>query len=164
MQTATQTPFGISEQNRDKAVEALQLGLVHLIDLALTSKQAHWNLQGPQFQSIHEQLDLVVNDLRTYADEVAERITTLDVAADGRSHTVAGKSTLSTFPEGRPRALAAADEIAKRLEDTSKLLREHQPLLADADPISEDLVIEVLRSLEKHRWMLNSIVAHENLT
>jgi starvation-inducible DNA-binding protein len=134
---------------------------VHLIDLALASKQAHWNLQGPQFQSIHEQLDLVVDDVREYADEVAERITTRDVAADGRSHTVAGKSSLTTFPEGRPRALGAAAEIAERLEDTSKLLREHQQVLSEVDPISEDLVIEVLRSLEKHRWMLNSIVAHE---
>jgi hypothetical protein len=34
------------------------------------------------------------------------------------------------------------------------LAREHLPGLGDSDPVSEDLVINLIEELEKHRWML----------
>ena len=42
-----------------KAASATLLNarLADAIDLALSTKQAHWNLKGPQFIAIHEMLD-----------------------------------------------------------------------------------------------------------
>ena len=53
---------------------SLQQALVDLIDLSLQAKQAHWNVYGPQFRSVHLQLDDVVADVRTWSDDVAERL------------------------------------------------------------------------------------------
>ena len=41
----------------ETVAKALQATLVELIDLALVGKQAHWSVVGPQFRSIHLELD-----------------------------------------------------------------------------------------------------------
>ena len=45
------------------AGEALQATLVDLVDLSLVAKQAHWNVVGRNFRSVHLQLDEVVKML-----------------------------------------------------------------------------------------------------
>lgn len=74
----------LSESARQVVGEALQGTLVDLLGLSLIGKQAHWNIVGPRFRSIHLQLDEVVDTARTYADTVAERAATLGVPPDGR--------------------------------------------------------------------------------
>src|SRR5579875_1352545 len=69
----------LTESDTTVTGEALQGALVDLLDLSLVAKQAHWNLYGPRFRSIHLQLDEVVATARTYADTVAERAAALGV-------------------------------------------------------------------------------------
>ena len=58
---------------------ALQQALVDLTDLSLQGKQAHWNIEGPGFRSLHLHLDEIIDEVRLAADDVAERIkATLD--------------------------------------------------------------------------------------
>jgi len=52
---------------------ALQETLVELIDLHLRAKQAHWNVVGRHFRSLHLELDELTDDVRAAADLVAER-------------------------------------------------------------------------------------------
>lgn len=59
----------------------LQAALVELVDLALVGKQAHWNVTGPQFRSVHLELDEIVALARASSDRVAERIATVGVVA-----------------------------------------------------------------------------------
>ena len=56
-----------------EAGRELQATLVELIDLSLLGKQFHWTLTGPQFMSLHLQLDELVDSWRELADAVAER-------------------------------------------------------------------------------------------
>lgn len=74
---------------------------VDLLDLSLVAKQAHWNLYGPRFRSLHLQLDEVVITARAFADTVAERAAALAVSPDGRAATIAGTSGVPPFPSGR---------------------------------------------------------------
>jgi starvation-inducible DNA-binding protein len=39
------------------SIAVLNARLVDAIDLALLTKQAHWNLKGPSFIAVHEMLD-----------------------------------------------------------------------------------------------------------
>ena len=70
-------------ENREVVAE-LQSMLVELIDLALIGKQAHWNVEGPHFRSLHLELDELVDTWRTLGDQVAERVVTLGAAPDGQ--------------------------------------------------------------------------------
>lgn len=144
----------ISEQNRDKVIEQLQNCLVDLIDLALQSKQAHWNLVGRRFRSFHLQLDDIVDAARDAADDVAERIATLNCAADGRADTISSQSRLDNFPEGRQDVDDAVTLIADRLETTIGGLRKALEPMGDLDLITEDLLIGISGKLEKHLWMV----------
>ena len=67
----------------------LQETLIDLIDLGLQAKQAHWNVVGPRFRSVHLQLDDLVAFTRDFSDTVAERIVTLGDAADGSASAIA---------------------------------------------------------------------------
>jgi starvation-inducible DNA-binding protein len=135
------------------AVDELQSFLVELTDLALTGKQAHWNLQGPHFLTRHEQLDTVVDDARAWSDEVAERIVAIGAPADGRVTTVAEATPLAAFPAG----FVADDKVVGLLVDRFDTIigrtNERIRVLGEIDPVSQDLVIGIQRGLEKHRWM-----------
>jgi starvation-inducible DNA-binding protein len=135
------------------AVDELQSFLIELTDLALTGKQAHWNIQGPLFLSRHEQLDLLVNDARTWGDEVAERIVAIGSPADGRVATVAEATQLDSFPAGFVTDDKVVGLIVDRLDVIIGRTRERIGVLGDADPVSQDLVIGIQAGLEKYRWM-----------
>ena len=135
------------------AVDELQSFLIELTDLALTGKQAHWNIQGPLFLSRHEQLDTLVIDARTWGDEVAERIVAIGTPADGRVATVAEATPLAGFPAGFVTDDKVVGLIVDRLDVIIGRTRERIGVLGDVDPVSQDLVIGIQAGLEKHRWM-----------
>jgi len=141
---------------RKTVVKDLQATLVELIDLSLLGKQAHWNVVGPNFRSIHLQLDEIVDTARLASDRVAERIATIGDAPDGRAGSVAKSSGLPDFPAGQvpvtdavQRVSATVDAMSERL--TARILR-----LADADPVSQDILIGTADELEKQAWMLRA--------
>jgi starvation-inducible DNA-binding protein len=135
------------------AVDELQSFLIELTDLALTGKQAHWNLQGPHFLTRHEQLDTLVTDARAWGDEVAERIVAIGTAADARVGTVAEATPLAAFPAGFVADDKVVGLIVDRLDAIIGRTRERISALGDVDLVSQDLVIGIQHGLEKHRWM-----------
>ena len=78
----------------------LQAVLVDLLELGNQAKQAHWNLVGAHFRSIHLELDEIVDMVREHADTIAERMRALEAVPDGRTRTVADTITLAAFPAG----------------------------------------------------------------
>jgi starvation-inducible DNA-binding protein len=90
----------LSGDNLKITGEALQGALVDLLDLALVGKQAHWNLVGRNFRSLHLQLDDIVSIARNRADDIAERAVALGLNPDGRAATVARDSLIHQFELG----------------------------------------------------------------
>src|SRR5699024_7085245 len=68
-----------------EVTDALQAALVDLVDISLIGKQAHWNLYGPHFRSVHLHLDEIIDESRAASDDVAERLVTIGHPADGRA-------------------------------------------------------------------------------
>lgn len=140
-------------ESNQKVVEVLQGNLFTLIDVALQGKQAHWNVVGAHFRNVHLHLDEIIDSAREASDEVAERISTLGVAPDGRAAQVAAGSDLDAFPEGFLKVDVILKEYGDRLEAAVRNLRDGLPVLGEEDPISEDMIIGISADLEKHLWM-----------
>lgn len=134
----------------------LQPVLTDLIALALNAKQAHWHLYGQQFLPVHERLDVLVSDARSYADEVAERVVALGVPVDGRPHAVA--EVAAEFADGFLPDDKVIAVIVEHLDAVIERARETLGPLESIDQVSQDIIIELLRALEKHRWMFASCV------
>ena len=134
--------------------EALQQTLVELAALASHTKQAHWNIHGSTFMSVHLYLDELTDLLRQSFDDVGERIAALGGSPDARPVTVSELTTLTPMPAG-PLDVATAlgsidanltsliETVGRRLEDTD-------------DIVSVDLYSNVLDDLEQHRWFVRA--------
>ncbi len=139
-----------------KVVPLLQRNLVDLVDLSLQLKQAHWNVVGPNFRSVHLQLDEILESVRVASDDIAERVVTVGHAADGRSATVSSKSRLEAYPEGFRNVRATISTVADRITTATEGLRASMKVLGELDTVSEDLLIGIAAGMEKHLWMLQA--------
>ena len=137
---------------------AAELGpvLTDLIDLSLQGKQAHWNVTGPFFQSVHSQMDKIVDDAREWADEVAERIVAVGATASGQVDDVAKVSSLDPLPNGTLGDQQALALVAQRVESVAFRARAAMERLGDIDLVSQDLITGIVGGLEKHLWMLRA--------
>ncbi|MFC8358407.1 Dps family protein [Streptomyces griseorubiginosus] len=146
----------LSDSARETAGEALQSTLVDLIGLSLIGKQAHWNIVGPRFRSIHLQLDEVVTTARTFSDTVAERSAALGLPPDGRPETIASSYTLPGSKNGWIKDDEVVQLVAETLEAAIGRLRERIEATEKADPVTQDLLIGITAELEKQRWMFEA--------
>ncbi|MFF0593563.1 Dps family protein [Streptomyces antibioticus] len=150
----------LPEPARQVTYDALQSTLVDLLGLSLIGKQAHWNVVGPRFRSVHLQLDEVVTAARGFADTVAERASALGLPPDGRPETVASSFTLPSPKDGWLRDEEVVQVIAETLGAAIGRLRERITATEEADPVTQDLLIGITAELEKQRWMFEA----ENVT
>ena len=135
------------------AGEALSATVVDLIDLSLIGKQAHWNVIGPRFRTVHLALDELVDTARDFTDAAAERATAIGVSPDGRARTVAESSNADTFPSGWQQDGDVVAAIVATLAAVIRRLREHIEASEKADPVTQDLLISIAARLEQLHWM-----------
>jgi starvation-inducible DNA-binding protein len=134
----------------------LQAVLVELVDLSLIGKQLHWAVSGPLFRTLHLQLDELVDSWRELADTVAERAVALGFVPDGQAQAVTAASQLAPVPQGPIEDHVVVRDITRRLADVSERVRSRLPVIGEADLASQDVLIEVVRELEKQQWMLRA--------
>ena len=147
------TPKSFTPALENGVAFRLQHSLVELIDLALHSKQAHWNVVGPNFRSLHAQFDEISDMARLKADGVAERLAALQVSPDGTLATVC-ESPLESFPVGWLHGPAAVTAILARIDHLSRanLLRIKE--ISGIDPVAETILVDLAGELDKAAWML----------
>jgi starvation-inducible DNA-binding protein len=146
----------LSERDREAAGAALQATLADLLDLSLVAKQAHWNVYGPRFRSVHVQLDEAATVARNHADTVAERAAALGTSPDGRATTVAEASGVPAFPPGWTKDGDAVAALVHALSAVTGRLRERIVTMGPVDVVTEDLLVGLTADLEKQRWMFQA--------
>jgi starvation-inducible DNA-binding protein len=139
---------------RDGVGSELQIVLVELVDLSLMGKQLHWAVRGPLFRPLHLQLDELVDSWRELADTVAERAVALGFVPDGQARAVVATSQLEPVAQGAIEDHLVVRDLTHRLADVSERVRDQMNRIGEADLASQDVLIEVLRKLEKQQWML----------
>ena len=144
----------LRDTDRDAIGGELQEVLVVLLDLALLGKHAHWNLVGPHFRSLHLHLDEMVAEWHELADRVAERAVALGQVADGRAATVAAGIELSSLPAERIPDRDVIAAFTRLLADASGVVRDQMTRIETVDPVTADLLHDVVATLEEQLWMV----------
>ena len=132
----------------------LQIVLHELINLSLIGKQLHWAVVGPLARPVHLYLDELVDSWRELADTVAERAVALGFVPDGQVQAVATGSKLSAVKQGAIEDDTAVWEMTRRVADVAERVRARLRSVGEADLISQDVLIDVVRTLEKQQWLL----------
>ncbi len=145
---------------RAAVLPILQACLSDTLELQAQAKQAHWNVNGANFISLHELFDRIAKDETLAADDIAERIVALGGWADGRTVTTARDSGLPKWPdaaqaqEGVLTALAASISVhARGLRDAI----DTTSALGDAG--TADLFTGQSRQADKHLWLTEAHLA-----
>ncbi|MFD0199695.1 MULTISPECIES: Dps family protein [Saccharothrix] len=143
----------LTESDKASVGAVLQATLVDLIDLSLVAKQAHWNVVGKNFRSVHLQLDELVTTARTYTDEVAERAAALGISPDGKAKTVAEGSGVPEFPGGWLKEDEVVAAVVTALGELIGRLRKRIDETDKSDLVTQDLLIEITKNFEQAHWM-----------
>ncbi|MQA87968.1 MAG: DNA starvation/stationary phase protection protein [Streptosporangiales bacterium] len=146
----------LSTEARNKVGKALQASLVELIDLSLVAKQAHWNLTGRNFRSLHLQLDEIVAMARQHMDTVAERAVAVGVNPDGRAATVADHRVAPQMEAGYLQDDKVVATFVDVFHGLVERFRARHDTVSTADAVTENIFAEILHDLEKTYWMLQA--------
>ena len=153
------TRNALASNSKAVSIGLLNARLADGIDLALATKQAHWNLKGPQFIAIHEMLDGFRTEQDEWNDTMAERVAQLGGTALGTTQIVGGATKLPAYPTD---IYAIADHLAAlidRYADYGNVLRANIDASADAgDADTADVFTEVSRGIDKQLWFLEAHV------
>ncbi len=153
------TRNSLESNAKTTSIALLNARLADGIDLSLATKQAHWNLKGPQFIAIHLMLDGFRTEQDEWNDTMAERAVQLGGTALGTSQIVAGATKLPPYPTD---TYAIADHLAAlidRYADYGNALRssiDEADEAGDAD--TADVFTEVSRGIDKQLWFLEAHV------
>jgi starvation-inducible DNA-binding protein len=155
--TATEAHLpALDHHHREEVGRELQATLVELIDLSLLGKQLHWNIFGRPFKPLHEHLDELVDSWRELSDTVAERAVALGYSPDGQAAAVSQGSEVAPVDRGALDTDTATRQLVERLADVTERIRARMDRLGEIDLASQDVLVEVVRELEKQLWMLRS--------
>lgn len=154
------SPIDLPEAVRLHLIPLLNQHLADAIDLGLQAKQAHWNVKGPQFVSLHALFEEVAEVLEDLTDELAERIVELGGIADGTVQTVATASRLAPYSRT---ALAGTEHMQAVGAALATFARSNRVAIESAatagDATTADLFTEVSRAVDKLVWKVSAHAA-----
>ncbi len=137
----------------------LNEALASMIDLALLTKQAHWNLKGPQFIAVHELLDSFRKLIDNHTDIVAERAVQLGGTALGSLQSVSSTTKLKAYPTDIYKIHDHLAELIERYGDVANLVRKSIDEADEAgDANTADIFTAASRDLDKSLWFLEAHV------
>lgn len=151
------TKHDLHVETRSQVIVILNDRLADSIHLSLQTKQAHWNVKGPNFIALHELFDAIYTLLQGHIDEIAERVTALGGIAEGTLAAVIARSHLPAYPTD---IVAGHDHVAAlsaRLALFGKAVRGDIDRTANlGDAGTADLFTGISRELDKQLWFLEA--------
>jgi starvation-inducible DNA-binding protein len=142
---------------RTTVTQLLNERLADLIDLHLQTKQAHWNVKGPNFIALHKLFDEVADEVEEHVDDVAERITALGGTAEGTVGAVAKRTQLPAYPVTISAGRDHVEAFSTALATVAKAVRaaiDKSAELGDAD--TADLFTGISRDIDKKLWFVEA--------
>lgn len=151
------TRMDLSQSVRTEMAGLLNARLADVFDLYSQTKQAHWNVKGPQFMALHELFDDLAAELLDHADMIAERVTAMGGVALGTVRLAAATSSLEEFPADAFEGMAVVAALSDRYAAFGAAVRAAIDTADTAgDKDTADLFTEVSRGVDKNLWFLEA--------
>lgn len=157
--TLYDTQNDLASNTKNVIVKMMNARLAEAIDLALLTKQAHWNVKGPQFIAVHEMIDGFRIEIDGHVDTIAERIVQLGGTALGTTQAVAQATSLKPYPTDIYTTKAHLHALIERYGKVANAARasiDESSEAGDAD--TADILTAYSRALDKSLWFLEAHV------
>ena len=150
--------IGISANERKKIAQGLSALLADSYTLYLMTHNFHWNVTGPDFNSLHLMFMGQYTEQWNALDIIAERIRALGCPAPGTYKEFVTLSSIKEV-EGVPKATDMVRHLVSAQEATARTARKLFPVVNSAnDQPTADLLTQRLEVHEKTAWMLRSLL------
>ena len=152
------TEIGIKQSSLAEVAQALNVLLADENVLYIKTRNAHWNVEGPDFLTMHRFLEEQYKQIEQIIDDIAERVRTIGHYAEA---SLAGFLALTHLSEEAREKNDSKGYMKILLEAHETIivhLRENVDRFADEwkDAGSADFITGLLETHEKMAWMLRA--------
>ncbi|GAB1423812.1 ferritin-like domain-containing protein [Thauera terpenica] len=150
--------IGIAEAQRKEIVAGLSALLADSYTLYLMTHNFHWNVTGPQFNSLHNMFMDQYTEQWNAIDVIAERIRALGFPAPGTYKEFVKLASIQEV-EGVPKANDMIRHLVAAQEATARTARKLFDAVDKAnDQPTADVLTQRIDVHEKTAWMLRSLL------
>ena len=150
--------IGIGDKEREKIAHGLSALLADSYTLYQMTHNFHWNVTGPQFNSLHLMFMGQYTEQWNALDIIAERIRALGHPAPGTYKEFVKLASIKEV-DGVPKADDMIRHLVAAQEATARTARKLFTLVNAAnDQPTADLLTQRLEIHEKTAWMLRSLL------
>jgi starvation-inducible DNA-binding protein len=146
----------LPEGDRRQIVVILNQLVADCISLTYAAKQAHWNVKGAEFISVHRLFDEVYDLASELTDAFAEAVISLGGQAYGTVEYAAQESRLPLFPLDQTEPKGLITEVVKRLAAVSAYLIEAIGQTATLDLTTQNDLMTAQAKVNKYIYFLES--------
>lgn len=150
--------IGIDVKQREQIARGLSGLLADSYTLYLMTHNFHWNVTGPQFNSLHQMFMGQYTEQWNALDIIAERIRALGFPAPGTYKEYVKLASIKEV-EGVPRANDMVRHLVAAQEATARTARKLFSVVDAAnDQPTADVLTQRIDVHEKTAWMLRSLL------
>lgn len=152
-----ETRIDIPERTREQVITTLNQQLADMFDLYSQTKQAHWNVKGPEFFQLHNLFDKLAEEVLENIDALAERVTALGGVAMGTVHMAAQNSRLPEFPGRSVQSMSCVEVLAVRFASLAETTRSAIDIASEQqDETTANILQDISATLDKDLWLLEA--------
>jgi starvation-inducible DNA-binding protein len=153
-----ETQIGIKPEDSVLIADSLNKLLSDEHVLYIKTRNAHWNVVGPDFASLHKFFEAQYDELDEIIDQVAERIRAIGHYTVGTMEDFLNLTQLNENSRENNDSLSLIKDLLEDHESVIIGLRENIKRFADEwfDAGSSDFITGLMETHEKMAWMLRS--------
>ncbi len=149
--------IGLEPKKSESIAEVLSSVLADEFILYTKTRNAHWNVEGPDFHSIHLDFETLYNELEGYIDDVAERIRKIGHYAPATLGEYLGITHLTEKRVNKNDSLSFIKDLLSDHESIIIFLRENiDKIEEEYDFGTSDFLTNLMEKHENTAWMLRS--------
>ncbi|MEN2435133.1 DNA starvation/stationary phase protection protein [Weeksellaceae bacterium A-14] len=153
------TQIGLEPKQTEILAEILEPLLADEFLLYLKTRNAHWNVEGPDFHTVHVYFEELYTELETVVDEVAERLRKIGHYAPATMKDYLDLTHLTEERGDKNDSLSYMKDLLSDHEEIIMYLRESIDKIdseVEAAYGTSDYLTTLMEQHEKTAWMLRS--------